>query len=180
MRTDEGFQKKAIVERSLSEPRSYLVNSAESSVEDIRKCQDINSQEHWSRKQTKSNLEETEQNKVVTTHYKCVVRCSLSRVFEHLDPAKSAISKHLTDCDNANYLININNLYDNVLDNDSLTGDSPHYSFTNIIQNNTRILHSLKFSNSNLLLFLEALHIKFKKPELNSGLKASKELVVFP
>ena len=44
----------------------------------------------------------------------------------------------------------------------------------------TRILHSLKFSNSNLLLFLEALHIKFKRPELNSGLKASKELVVFP
>ena len=39
---------------------------------------------------------------------------------------------------------------------------------------------NLKFSNSNLLLFLEALHIKFKKPELNSGLKASKELVVFP
>ena len=37
----------------------------------------------------------------------------------------------------------------------------------------------LKFSNSNLL-FLEGLHIKFKKPELNSDLKASKELVVFP
>ena len=103
-----------------------------------------------------------------------------TRLKEHLDPAKSAISKHLTDCDNANYLININNLYDNVFDSDSQTGDSPHYSFTNIIQNNTRILHSLKFSNSNLLLFLEALHIKFKKPELNSGLKASKELVVFP
>ena len=103
-----------------------------------------------------------------------------TRLKEHLDPAKSAISKHLTDCDNANYLININNLYDNVFDSDSQTGDSPHYSFTNIIQNNTRILHSLKFSNSNLLLFLEALHIIFKKPELNSGLKASKELVVFP
>ena len=103
-----------------------------------------------------------------------------TRLKEHLDRAKSAISKHLTDCDNANYLININNLYDNVFDSDSQTGDSPHYSFTNIIQNNTRILHSLKFSNSNLLLFLEALHIKFKKPELNSGLKASKELAVFP
>ena len=99
-----------------------------------------------------------------------------TRLKEHFDPAKSAISKHLTDCDNANYLININNLYDNVFDIDSQTGDSPHYSFTNIIQNNTRILHSLKFSNSNLLLFLEA----FKKPELNSGLKASKKLVVFP
>ena len=59
------------------------------------------------------------------------------------------------------------------------TGDSPHYSFTNIIQNNTRILHSLKFLNPNLLLFLEALHIKLKNPELNSCLKASKELVVF-
>ena len=84
-----------------------------------------------------------------------------TRLKEHLGPAKSAISKHLTDCDNVNYLININNLYDNVFNSDSHTGDNPHYSFTNIIQNNTRILHSLKFSNSNLLLFLEALHIKF-------------------
>ena len=100
-----------------------------------------------------------------------------TRLKEHLDPAKSAISKHLTDCDNANYLIGISNLYDNVF---VQTGDSPHYSFTNIIQNSTRILHSLKFSNSNLLPFLEVLHIKFKKPELNSGLKASKKLVVFP
>ena len=39
-------------------------------------------------------------------------------------------------------------------------------------------LHSLQNNNSNLLLFLE--HIKLKKPELNSGLKASKELIVFP
>ena len=100
-------------------------------------------------------------------------------LLSHYCHSRSSVLK-LTDCDNANYLININNLYDNVFDSDSQTGDSPHYSFTNIIQNNTRILHSLKFSNSNLLLFLEALHIKFKKPELNSGLKASKELAVFP
>ena len=79
-----------------------------------------------------------------------------TRLEEHLDPAKSAISKHLTDCDNVNYLININNLYDNVYDSDLQTSDSPHYSFTNIIQNSTRVLHSLKFSNSNLLLFLES------------------------
>ena len=44
----------------------------------------------------------------------------------------------------------------------------------------TKILHSLQDNNSNLLLSLEALHIKFKKPEQNSGLKASKELIVFP
>ena len=42
-----------------------------------------------------------------------------TRLKEHLDPAKSAISKHLTNCDNADYLININNLYDNVFDSDS-------------------------------------------------------------
>ena len=89
-----------------------------------------------------------------------------TRLKEHLDPAKSAISKHLTDCDNANYLININNLYDSVFDSDSQTGDSPHYSFTNIIQNNTRILHSLKFSNSNLLLFLEAFIANLKNQNL--------------
>ena len=75
-----------------------------------------------------------------------------ARLNEHLYPAKSAISKHFTDRDNANYL-NINNLYDNVFDSDLPTGDSPHYSFTNLIQNNTRILHSSKFSNSNLLLW---------------------------
>ena len=44
----------------------------------------------------------------------------------------------------------------------------------------TQEFFTLKFSNSNLLLFPEALHIKFKKTELNSGLKASKELVVIP
>ena len=47
-----------------------------------------------------------------------------TRLKEHLDSEKSAISKHLTDCDNANYLININNLYDNVLDSDSHTGEA--------------------------------------------------------
>ena len=29
------------------------------------------------------------------------------------------------------------------------------------------------------LLLIEALHIKFNKPEINSGLKASKELTLF-
>ena len=58
----------------------------------------------------------------------------------------------------------------------------PDTSFTHLdlLRTNTKILHSLQNNNSNLLLFLEALHIKLKKPELNSGLKASKELIVFP
>ena len=64
--------------------------------------------------------------------------------------------------------------------NDSETNkpDTP-LSFHNLIQANTQTLHTLKHTNSNLLLFLEALYIKYRKPVLNIGLKASKELVVF-
>ena len=39
-----------------------------------------------------------------------------------------------------------------------------------------KILYSNYSINSNQLLFMEALHIKYHKPQLNSGLKASKEL----
>ena len=49
----------------------------------------------------------------------------------------------------------------------------------NLIFNNFRILHSHRSDNINELLIMEALYIKFKNPELNSGLKASKELSLF-
>ena len=47
----------------------------------------------------------------------------------------------------------------------------------NSIQENTNITDSAK--NWNTLLIKEALHIKLKKPILNSALKASKELQLF-
>lgn len=106
------------------------------------------------------------------------VRNLRTRLTEHAKSGKSstsAVSEHLTTCEHAKHIINMHNLYDNVNDLDS---DKP---FTNqeLIFNNTKILHSLQYSNSNVLLFLEALHIKFKTPTINGGLKASKELVVF-
>ena len=67
------------------------------------------------------------------------------------------------------------NLYDNIND---LNPDKP-FSNYELIANNTKILQSLQHTNSNILLFLEALHIKFKRPALNSGPKASKELMLF-
>ena len=87
----------------------------------------------------------------------------------------SAISEHLTTCEHAKHVTDLHNLYENVND---LRPDNP---FTNyeLIANNTKILQSLQHTNSNLLLFLEALHIKFKRPALSSGLKASKELMLF-
>ena len=50
----------------------------------------------------------------------------------------------------------------------------------NLIFNNYKILYPNFSINSNQLLFVEALHIKYYKPQLNSGLKASKELYLFP
>ena len=101
-----------------------------------------------------------------------------TRLTEHAkaDTANSAISDHLSTCDNAKYLINNANLYDNLND---IHTDKP-FSHQYFITNNTNILSSLKHSNSNLLLFLEALHIKYKQSKLNNGLKASKELILFP
>ena len=75
MKTDEGFQKKAIVEKSLSEPRSYLVNSNGilnrknrnhllKTYESV-KTSTAHDKNTGVEKQTKSNLEGTEQNKVV-------------------------------------------------------------------------------------------------------------------
>ena len=46
----------------------------------------------------------------------------------------------------------------------------------NLIFNNYKILYSNKPSNTNQLLIIEALHIKFNKPEINSSLKARKKL----
>ncbi len=66
---------------------------------------------------------------------------------------------------------NMNNLFDNLNDSDS--------SYAELVPNNIKILQSHNHTNSDLLLFLETLHIKFKKIELNSGLKGSKELIGF-
>ena len=84
----------------------------------------------------------------------------------------SAVSEHLTTCEHARHITDLHNLYNNI---------NPNKPFGNfeLIANNTKILQSLQHTNSNILLFLEALHIKFKRPALNSGLKASKELMLF-
>ena len=110
----------------------------------------------------------------------CHTLAKLREIWQHSDPHKSAISKHLCECDYASYLFNMHNLFDNLNASDSDKTDTSYYSHAELILNNTKILQSLNHNNSNLLLYLEALHIKHNKPELNNGLKASKELVVFP
>ena len=48
-----------------------------------------------------------------------------------------------------------------------------------LINSNCKILYHNNSVKNNQLLLLVALHIKFLKPELNSGLKASKDLTLF-
>ena len=98
-----------------------------------------------------------------------------TRLAEHAKLNTSAVSEHLTTCEHARHIADLHNLYDNVND---LNPDKP-FSDYELITNHTKILQSLQHTNSNILLFLEALHIKFKRPALNNGLKASKELMLF-
>ena len=100
------------------------------------------------------------------------VRNLQTRLTEHVKLNTSAVSEHLTTCEHVRHIADLHNLYDNVND---LSPDKP-FSDYELITNNTKIL---QHTNSNILLFLEALHIKFKRPALNNGLKASKELMLF-
>ena len=94
---------------------------------------------------------------------------------EHAKLNTSAVSEHLRTCEHAKHIADLHNLHDNVND---LNPDKP-FSDYELIHNNTKILQLLQHTNSNISLFLEALHIKFKRPALNNGLKVSKELMLF-
>ena len=97
------------------------------------------------------------------------------------DFLNSVIANRFLNCQRVEYLANLNILFDN-LNNLSQCINSPVVE--NLITDNIKIHSSSNSFIYNQLLALEALHIKFNKPELNSGLKASKELtlsiILFP
>ena len=103
------------------------------------------------------------------------VRNLPTRLTEHAKLNTSAVFEHLTTCEHARHIADIHNLYDNVND---LNADK-----TSVIINLSQItLKYCSHSNTQTLIsysFLEALHIKFKRPALNNDLKASKELMLF-
>ena len=88
----------------------------------------------------------------------------------------SAITQHLLNCPDALYLANLNTFSD--LDSSEEFSDKMHCP-TALAYTNSKILYSCKYNNPNQLLILEALLIKRKLPELNCGLKASKQLSLF-
>ena len=65
--------------------------------------------------------------------------------------------------------------------NDKTTDlDDVSIFISNLIINNSRVVQFPNPRTSSFLLFLETLYIKHKSPTLNTGLKASKELMLFP
>ena len=68
-----------------------------------------------------------------------------NRLSEHSDPLKSSISKHLSEWENANFILNFNHIFDNLNDINDSDADKPGtpLSFHNLIQINTKILRTL-------------------------------------
>ena len=89
----------------------------------------------------------------------------------------SAIAQHFLECENAQFISDLNNLYDRL--NNTHFHTNTTACIKTLINSNCKILYCNNSINNNQLLLLEALHIKFLKPELNSGLKASKDLTLF-
>ena len=81
----------------------------------------------------------------------------------------SAVAWHLLHCEHAQY---------DWLNDFSFFSNSSS-SIKNLIFNNYKIIYSNNSITTNKLLIIEALNIKFNKPELNSGVKATKELSLF-
>ena len=106
-------------------------------------------------------------------------RCLHKRLFEHATQhAITAVTQHLLKCEHAQFIANFCHQYDR-LNNLSCSSSDLTSRMKNLIFNNYKILYSNKCSNTNQLLIIEALHIKFIEPELNSNIKASKELSLF-
>ena len=102
-------------------------------------------------------------------------RCLDSWLLEHSSEFQnSAVAQQFSNCDHVNYLTNLSDLFDNLNDIPPALTNTSLIS-KNLIANNFRILYCCKDKNPNLLLLLEALFIKFNRPELNNGLKASKQ-----
>ena len=88
------------------------------------------------------------------------------------------IGKHLSDCEHAQYLASLQNQFC-LLNDIPLPSDNVPTPIENLVFDDFRILHLTRSTSYNILAFLEALLIKYNNPQLNTGLKASKELQLF-
>ena len=96
-------------------------------------------------------------------------RTLFERTKEHCFNNDSAVRSHIDKCTGFNHFVALNNIMFDDVDARQLR--------INSFLNNTKIID--KSNNWNILLFKEAYYIKEKRPTLNNGAKASKELQLF-
>ena len=88
------------------------------------------------------------------------------------------MKNHLDQYVEMQYLLNITSLGPALFSNDSNIGNADNRnSGINLVIDNTNIID--RYKNFKILSFKEALKINERKPVLNTGLKASKELQLF-
>ena len=106
-------------------------------------------------------------------------RTLYERCVEHAwSDQNSVVKNHLDQCVEVQYLLNITSLGPALFSNDSnIENADNRNSRINLVIDNTNIID--RYKNFNILLFKEALKINERKPTLNTGLKASKELQLF-
>ena len=95
-------------------------------------------------------------------------RTLFQRTKEHATREESSIKQHIDNCPECEHLFGIHNLLTNDVDGDDFK--------LSLIQNNTRVIDT---GDCYTLEFREAFCIREKKPSLNHGIKASKELQLF-
>ena len=97
-------------------------------------------------------------------------RCLFTRLKEHSTRDSSEINAHINSCDHFQHIKTLQ----------ELTPDSSNTIDTNLTQlifDNCKIID--KPDHWSLLLYKKPLAIHRRKPELNHGAKASKELIIF-
>ena len=106
-------------------------------------------------------------------------RTLYERCVEHTWSNQNSIVKNqLNQCVEVQYLLNITSLVPALFWNNNNIGNNDNRnSRINLVTDNTNITDRYKYFN--ILLFQEALKINERKPILNTGLKASKELQLF-
>ena len=99
-------------------------------------------------------------------------RCLYTRPNEHATTDKSSeVHKHINNCEHFTYITNLLKL--NIDESDA----KEQFDLTLFLLHNSIILDKAK--HWSVLLFKEAVAIHRQKPELNHGIKASRELEVF-
>ena len=94
------------------------------------------------------------------------------RTMEHARDKDNAICYHLDNCEKYQHLLSLSNFPCN---NPILVNTKEFY--LNTVRDNTSIIDM--DNNWNILLFKEAFYIKTKQSAINSGVKASRELLLF-